>query len=210
MTVNVLNCYVEPLYMYVYQGHSAGCNFFPWNFSHWVNPLPDTICGSVTKTGKHGFVHDNFYIWWSLYFMLQNLFWSVKNLTVCWFYFALDNPGDWPFYYNILCTHLTTFLNTTKRDNKIMMCSGVSILMDFEVFKYRVLFDRSSQWKIFSFLIMLNNYDLVSLFVLIPVTLATSQMKCLVRCVCPSLLLTLYQLSVQRGKPINTLVGKRI
>ena len=39
MTVNVLNCYVEPLYMYVYQGHSAGCNFFPWNFSHWVNPL---------------------------------------------------------------------------------------------------------------------------------------------------------------------------
>ena len=148
MTVNVLNCYVEPLYMYVYQGHSAGCNFFPWNFSHWVNPLPDTICGSVTKTGKHGFVHDNFYIWWSLYFMLQNLFWSVKNLTVCWFYFALDNPGDWPFYYNILCTHLITFLNTTKRDNKIMMCSGVSILMDFEVFKYCVLFDRSSQSKL--------------------------------------------------------------
>lgn len=30
------------------------------------------------------------------------------------------------------------------------------------------MFDRSSQWKLFSFLIMLNNCYLVSLFVLIP------------------------------------------
>ena len=55
-----------------------------------------------------------------MYFMLQNVFSSVKNVAVCWCYFTLDNPFD--FYrfitytafniYNTLCTHLTTFLNT--------------------------------------------------------------------------------------------------
>ena len=110
----------------------------------------------------------------------------------------------------------TTSPNTEKPDEKLKYDSQRSIscelwgLWEHGRKQQPWVFDRSSQWKIFSFLIMLNNYDLVSLFVLIPVTLATSQMKCLVRCVCPSLLLTLYQLSVQRGKPINTLVGKRI
>lgn len=46
------------------------------------------------------------------------------------------------------------------------------------------------------------------MFLLILVTLAMS-MACLVKCVWPPALLLLCQLSAQRGKPTNTLVGEK-
>ena len=55
-------------------------------------------------------------------------------------------------------------------------------------------------------LLNVMNY-LVSLFVLILAILAIRRM---VTGVCPPALLPLYQLSVQRGRPTNTLVGKTI
>ena len=67
-------CYVEPVYMYAVW-LLCWVQFCSWNFGHWGNLLYclTQFVGSVTKTGKHGFLHD-MVVFGNLFVMLEEQF----------------------------------------------------------------------------------------------------------------------------------------
>lgn len=91
-TVYFFNCYVEPLYMYVPGLLRCLLQFFLGILFTEETHCPTQFVESVSKTGKHSFLHDTcMMVFGHLYAMLENLFWCVKNLIGYRFYSTLIN-----------------------------------------------------------------------------------------------------------------------